>query len=69
MFTYYIAEGQRSEFLAFLSSHVHFFSFLMDGSTDAGNLEQEVVFINYSIRDDIAKEIHLSTPYFAILNI
>ena len=43
LFTYYIAEAQRSVFLQSLSQ-INFFSFLMDGSTDAGNKEQELVF-------------------------
>ena len=35
-FTHYIAEVQRTAFIQHLSS-THFFSFLMDGTTDAGN--------------------------------
>ena len=32
-FTHYIAEGQRQTFTNFLQANVHFFSFLMDGTS------------------------------------
>ena len=66
-FTYYIAEAQRSVFLQSLSQ-VNFFSFLMDGSTDAGNIEQEMIFVLHCKRDDKAKMMRSHTRYFAILN-
>ena len=37
VFSHYIAEGQRQELLEALST-CHFYSFLMDGSTDRGNV-------------------------------
>ena len=39
-FSHYIAEGQRQEFLESLSTS-RFYSFLNDGSTDKGNVEDE----------------------------
>ena len=42
-FTTYIAKSQRQAFLNKLSvSETHFFSFLTDGTTDAGNKEEEL---------------------------
>ena len=66
-FTYYIAEAQRSMFLQSLLQ-VNFFSFLMDGSTDAGNIEQEMIFVIYCKRDDKAKMMRSHTRYLALLN-
>lgn len=43
-FTRYIAESQRQNFLQSFSS-LNFYSFLMDGSTDVGNVEDELVLI------------------------
>ena len=43
LFIHFIAESQRQQFLQSLSiSSTPFFSFLLDGSTDAGNVEQEL---------------------------
>ena len=36
LFTHYIAQSQREQFLKFFSGK-HFFSFMMDGTTDSGN--------------------------------
>jgi len=44
-FTHYIAESQRQTYLSFLSNEVQIFSFILDGSTDAGNVEDELVII------------------------
>ena len=66
-FTYYIAEAQRSMFLQSLSQ-VNFFSFLIDGSTDAGNIEQEMIFVLYCKRDDKAKIMRSHTRYLALLS-
>ena len=40
----------------------------MDGSTDAGNLEQELVFMLFCYKDDDAKEIRSVTHYLAVVN-
>ncbi len=67
-FTYYIAEAQRGAFVDLLSSKVRFVSFLMDGSTDSGNKEQELVFVVYCKVDDVTMEVRSETRYLAILN-
>lgn len=69
LFTHFIAEGQRKAFLAELSG-TPFFSFLMDGSTDAGNKAQEFQHKNilqYCGKDD-EQELASFTRYVAILN-
>ena len=40
----------------------------MDGSTDSGNKEQELVFVVYCKMDDLTKEVRSETRYLAILN-
>ena len=62
-----IAEAQRSAFTQLLSQ-VSFFSNLMDGSTDAGNKERELVFLLFCRKDDRAKEIRSNTQYLTALN-
>ena len=43
-FTHYIAQSQRDHFVCSLSKS-HYFSFLMDGTTDSGKVEDELVVI------------------------
>lgn len=38
----------------------------MDGTTDAGNIEQEMVLVLYCKRDDAAQEIRSCTRYLAV---
>ena len=57
LFTHYIAQAQCQQFLKVLCEN-SFYSFLMDGSTDVGNIEQELVVILTCIKDDAAGEIH-----------
>ena len=40
----------------------------MDGSTDAGNIEQEMIFVLYCKRDDKAKMMRSHTRYLALLS-
>ena len=48
-FTSYIAKSQRQTFTNTLSSNgICFFSFLMDGTTDAGNQEDELIVLLYA---------------------
>ena len=54
-FTHYVAESQRSGFKKLLSN-LHFYSFLMNGTTDAGNIEDELFFIMSFYKDDKARE-------------
>ena len=44
LFTHYIAQSQREQFLKFFSGK-HFFSFMMDGTTDSGKLEDELIVV------------------------
>ena len=66
-FTHYIAEAQRHTFIEDLSS-VHFFSFLMDGSVDAGKVEDEliVIVILYCMKDNLSEEIRSCTRFFSV---
>ena len=64
-FTRYIAESQRSAFMRSLSI-VHFYNLLMDGTTDAGNVEDELIVIMTFCKDDIAGEVRSFARYFSI---
>ena len=58
-FTHYniiIAYSQRDYFVHFLSKS-HYFSFLMDGTTDSGRVEDELVVVLHCKQDDVVKEI------------
>ena len=65
MFTHYIAEAQRKSFLHSLATN--FLSFLMDGSTDSGNLEQDVVFVVFWKKDSETQQICPVTRYLAVV--
>ena len=65
LFTHFIAESQRQVVLHSLSECK--FSFLMDGSTDSGNLEVELVFAVFCKRDDSACEIRTYIRYLAVV--
>jgi len=65
-FTDYIAKSQRQGFIEYFGKYCHFFSFLIDGSVDAENVEDELVVIQYCKRDDICEEIRSVTRYFAV---
>ena len=64
-FTHYIAEHQRQQFLQFLSQN-KFYSFLMDGSTDTGKVEQELVVLLSCKKDDTAQEMKSYTRFFSL---
>ena len=64
-FTHYIAEVQRSAFIQRLSS-THFFSFLMDGTTDVGNVEEELIIIMSFCKDHTAREVRSFARYFNV---
>ena len=66
-FTHFIAESQRQSFLQSMST-TKFFSFLMDGSTDAGNTEVELVLVLYCKRGDVAHEVRSCTRYLAVVS-
>jgi hypothetical protein len=57
LFMHYIAQCQCQQFLGYLSQN-EFYSFLMDRSTDAGRVEQELVILLSFKKDDTAREIN-----------
>jgi hypothetical protein len=67
LFVHFIAEAQRN-FLLQSISDTKFISFLMDGATDAGNKEQELIFVTFCHRDDNALEVRSRTRYLTIVN-
>jgi len=64
-FTHYIAESQRQSFLESFSIS-NFYSFLMDGSTDAGNVEDELVLVQYCTQDAAAQEMRSCVRYLSL---
>ena len=66
LFTHYIAEAQRKSFLHSLA-RTNFPSFLMDGSTDSDNLEQDVVFVVFWKKDSETQQICSVTRYLAVV--
>ena len=64
-FFHYIAESQRTAFINTLST-MHFYSFLMDGTTDAGNVEDELIVIMGFQKDDTAGEVGTFARYFSL---
>ena len=46
----------------------NFFSFLIDGSTDSGNTEQELVLVIFCEKDEARQEIKSHTHYLAIVS-
>ena len=66
VFTHYIAENQHQYFFAQEFSLVKFFSFLMDGSTDASNTENELIMIVFCKKDDDAQQIMSCIRYVSV---
>ena len=65
LFTSYIAEAQRKQFLEAVSE-TKFCSFLMDGTMDAGNLEQELVVLLSCKKDDTARQNKSYARFFSV---
>lgn len=65
IFTGYIAASQRQAFVNALSE-CHFFSFLMDGTTDAGNQEDELIVLVHCSKDDSTQELTPRTRFLSI---
>ena len=65
-FVHYIAESQRQQLLASLSS-CHFYSILMDGSVDKGRVENELFVILFCKKDENLQEVRICAGYFCIL--
>ena len=64
-FTHYIAESQCQSFLDTFSTS-NFYSFLMDRSTDADNVEDELVLIQYCTQNDPAQEMRSCVRYLSL---
>ena len=64
-FSRYIAETQRQEFLEVLKQ-AKFVSFLMDGSVDSGNLEDELILILFCQVDSNSMEVQTHVRYFSL---
>ncbi len=65
-FTKYIAMTQRNEFVNTIQSNLHFFSFLMDGTTDAGNVEDELIGIMGCCKNECNSEVGSFVRFFSI---
>ena len=65
-FVHYIAESQRQQLLDDLAS-CHFYSVLMDGSTDKDRVENELFVVLFCRRNDTLQEIRTCARYFCVL--
>ena len=65
-FTHFIAQSQCDSFVRSLSNS-HYFSFLMDGTTDSGKVEDELVVVLYCKQDGIVKEIRVCARYLSVV--
>ena len=66
LFTGFIAKSQRQSFFSTLYSETHFFSLLMDGTTDCGNHEDELMVLVYCFKNDAVEEITSRTRYLPL---
>ncbi|KAL5502949.1 hypothetical protein EMCRGX_G009811 [Ephydatia muelleri] len=64
-FTSFIAACQRNDFLGKLK-YCHFYSILMDGTTDLGNKEEEIVAMVYCYKNEVAQEMTSCTRYWSV---
>ena len=64
-FTHFSAESQRSAIFQSLST-THFYSFLMDGTTDAGNIEDELIVIITFYKNDMVREVKSVARYLGV---
>ena len=64
-FVRYIARRQRESFLHTFSTS-HFFSFLMDSSTDTGNIEDELIAVMYCFVDKEVQEMRSCVRYYSV---
>ena len=68
VFTGYIAASLHQGFLDKLSSSTSpkFFSFLIDGTTDAGNQEDQLIVLAYCDKNEATSEVTACTRYFSV---
>ena len=64
-FTHFIAESNRQQLLARLAQ-AKFFSLLIDGSTDTGNIDNELYMVVWCDCDGTDEKIHTRTTYFHV---
>ena len=67
-FTHYIVESQWKAHKKFVEESVSFLSFLMDGTTDVNEMEDQVVLMLYCKKDDFVKEIKSCMRYLSVAN-
>ena len=65
-FVHYITESQRRHLYTTLGSN-HFYSILMDSSTDKGRVENELFVILYFEKDDALLELKTTARYYCVL--
>ena len=66
VFVHCIAEARRREIVNKIN-HTKFFSILLDGSTDKGNIDNEVILLIYCDTDGHDEIIHTRTMYFKLI--
>ena len=64
-FTHYIAKSLQHSFLQSLVAS-NFYSFLMDASTDTGNVENELILVQYCTHDHTAQEIRYCARFLSL---
>ena len=64
-FTHFIAESQRQELVHALNS-TNFFSILLDGSTDAGNLDNELLLVMWFDKEGKGEKVCTRISYFTV---
>jgi len=64
-FTGYIAQAQRNKLFVDLEK-AKFFSLLLDGSTDAGNVDNELLLVVWLDKDGVGEKVFTRTSYLCI---
>ena len=65
-FTGFIAKSQRQAFFSTFFSESRFYSLLMDGTTDSGNVEDELLVLVYCNKDDANQQMVTCTRFLTI---
>ena len=65
-FIHYIAETKREELKQRLGS-AKFFSLLIDGSTDKGNIDNEAILVVWCEHDGLDEKVHTRMEYFTVV--
>ena len=66
-FTGFIARSQRRGFFNSHSCGSHFFGLPIDGTTDAGNVEEELIAILYCAKDDASYQMTTNSRFLSLL--